>query len=185
MQYTPYTNLQATPDFANFHFTSSTLPEPTERQVRFISQPGGRIYLVDLRNKPAERKDGPNWPETRDFLVVTCTLIQIIEIYTERYPTRVLRFRADNRIKRLIFSNIALRFGDLLSRLFLLDKDQPDSLQSENDPVPVFHIQRKVIPFVAVNTVRSTWNGTSRIFDKPFMVEIDRSIRVGMTLPVI
>ncbi|HLI94113.1 MAG TPA: hypothetical protein VKU83_10900 [Puia sp.] len=185
MQYTPYTNLQAAPDFANFNFISPTLPGPIERQVRFISQPGGQIYLVDFRNKPAESKEPPNWPESKDFLLVTCTLLQIVEIYTERYPQRVLRFRADSRLKRLIFLNMALRFENLLSPLFLVDKNDGGLPRPEGDPVFVFQVQRKPVPFVAINTVQSTWNGTSRIFGKPFKVEIDRSIRVGMTVPVI
>jgi hypothetical protein len=182
----PYTSLQATPDFANFEFSSPTLSEPIVRQVKFLSQQGGQSYLVEFRNKPTGKKDDPGWPETKDFLQVIATTIEIIEIYSERYPRRILRFCADSRQKRLVFGTILKGFKELLSPLFLVEAQNPAIFAVEDSARPAsFQLSRKAMPYLTVNTVQSTWHGMSRIFDQQFSVAMDKTIRIGMTMPLI
>lgn len=193
MAYVPYPHLEATPDFATFQFHSPILPEPVVRQVRFNNHQGGQIYHVEFRNgdpdkvEPNKRestkrepgkKDDPNWPESKDFFCTVLTTLQIIEIYLERYPRRVLRFSGNSPVKALIFGTILARFHHLLVPLFEIEMETPA-------PKPVFLIRRKSIPWFSLNTVESTWNGTSRIFRDQFSVKMDKRIRIGVTLPSI
>lgn len=192
MSYAPYTNLQATTDFASFQFDSPTLPEPTTRQVRFIGQQNGRIYQADLRNlkngqeqRPAAKQDDASWPDSKDFLSVVVTVIQIIEVYSERYPRRILRFPGDSPLKALVFGTILTRFHHLLCPLFQVETETPGPMRMDNERSYAFLIKRKPVPFFSVHTIESTWSGMSRIFNTGFSIGIDKSIRVGLTLPTI
>jgi hypothetical protein len=188
MQHAPYTNFQATPDFALFQFSSGgpTLPEAIVRQVRFNSHQNGRIYHVDIRNKQAEKKDDPSWPDSKEFLHVVATTIQIIEIYSERYPRRILRFCGDSRLKALIFGAILTRFHQLLCPLFVIETETPESIDEEEDArAYAFLIKRKPLPFFSVQTVETKWKGSSRIFNNRYSIDLEKCIRVGLTVPTI
>jgi len=214
MAYAPYTDLQATPDFAAFQFASPTLPEPTIRQVRFNGQQDGRIYHVEFRSqqsksaesKSAEsksasvgKKDDPSWRDSKDFYCVVLTTVQIIEIYSERYPRRILLFSGDTALKALVFGTILVRFHHLLAPLFQIETETPGlkgSSDGKERSCPLagpdgkngsyaYLMKRKPIPYFTVHTVESIWNGTSRIFNNRFSIELDKSIRIGLTLPPI
>lgn len=199
MAHAPYSNLEATPDFATFQFISPSLPESTVRQVRFNGHQGGRIYHVEFRNGEPNKKDAPNWPDSRDFLCTVLTTLQIIEIYSERYPRRVLRFCGNSTVKALVFGTILARFHHLLIPLFDIETETPGSDSSdkperpcpfsggpvEKDRSHAFLIRRKPVPCFSLNTVESTWNGTSRIFHDRFSIKLDRQVRIGVTLPPI
>jgi hypothetical protein len=173
MAYAPYTNLEATPDFATFQFIPPTLPEPAVRQVRFTGHQGGRIYHVEFRNKTTDRKHDPSWPDSKDFLCTALTVLQIIEIYSERYPGRVLRFSGNASARECVFGAILSRFYHLLTPLFDIEPDP-------SRPPGTFLIKRKPIPSLSINTVESTWNGMSQIFHNRFSIKLDKRIRVQL-----
>jgi hypothetical protein len=212
MSIAPYTDLQATPDFTTFQFTSPTLPEPCIRQLRFNGHQGGRIYHVELRSKPTDKKDDPSWQNSKDFLCVALTTIQIIEIYSERYPRRILRFSGDTTQKALVFGTILVRFHHLLAPLFQIEAESPgpnSSVGKERscpfsggpggyercnaptgspggkDRSYAFLIKRKPFPYFSVHTIESTWNGTSRIFNNRFSIGLDKRVQIGLTLPAV
>jgi hypothetical protein len=177
MAYAPYTNLEATPDFATFEFISPTLPEPTMRQVRFNGRSNRNqdrhIYHVEFRNNTTDRKDDPSWPDSKDFFCTVLTVLQIIEIYSERYPGRVLRLSGDTMAKARVFGAILGRFHHLLAPLFNVEAEAPG-------PAYSFLIKRKPISFFSVNTVESTWNGSSQIFHNPFSIKLDKRVRMQL-----
>jgi hypothetical protein len=177
MAYAPYTHLEATPDFATFQFISPTLPEPTTRQVRFNSHQGGRIYHVEFRNKTRDRKDDPSWPDSKDFLCTVLTVLQIIEIYSERYPGRILRFSGDTPAKARVFGAIPGRFYHLLAPLFNVESDVEVETPG---PSSAFLIKRKPIPCFSISTLESTWNGTSQIFRDRFSIKVDSRVRMQL-----
>ena len=198
MTFAPYTNLQATPDFAAFQFASPTLSEPAIRQVRFNAHQGGRIYHVEFRNQPADKKDEPSWRDSKDFYCVVLTTVQIIEIYSERYPRRILWFSGNTAIKALVFGTILVRFHHLLAPLFRIETETPGPQGSSDGKERsglfggspdgkngsyAYLMKRKPFPYFSIHTVESTWNGTSRIFNNRFSIELDKSIRIGLTLP--
>ncbi|HUB62817.1 MAG TPA: hypothetical protein VL978_19015 [Puia sp.] len=199
MAYAPYTRLEATPDFATFQFSSPTLPEPIVRQARFNGHQGGRIYYVDFRNSEPGKKDDLDWQESKDFFCTVLTVLQIIEIYSERYPRRVLWLTGNSILKALVFGTILARFHHLLIPLFDIGAETPGPDSSdknerswpysggsaEKEHCPAFRISRKPVPCFSLNTIESTWNGTSRIFRDRFSVKLDKRIRIGVTLPPI
>jgi hypothetical protein len=201
MPYAPYTNLEATPDFATFQFISPTLPDATVRQVRFNGQfngqQGGRIYHVDFRNKTTDRRDDPSWPDSKDFFCTVLTVLQIIEIYSERYPGRILLFNGDSMAKALVFGTIAGRFHHLLAPLFDVEAETSGPGRDggkercypltggaeERDRSYLFLVKRKPFPCFSISTVESIWNGTSQIFHNRFSIKLDKRVRIGLTLP--
>jgi hypothetical protein len=125
------------------------------------------------------------------------TILQIVEIYSERYPRRILRFSGNTTQKALAFGAILTRYHHLLHPLFVIETESsapPGSDGSNpcrglpgsserNDRSCTFLVKRKPLPFFSIHTVESTWNGTSRIFRNDFSIELDKSIRIGLTLP--
>ena len=88
--------------------------------------------------------------------------------------------------KRLVFGTILKGFKELLSPLFLIESQNSANFAVEDSARPAtFQLSRKAIPYLTVNTVQSTWHGMSRIFDQQFSVAMDKTIRVGVTLPTI
>lgn len=198
MSYAPYTNLQATPDFTTFQFSSPTPSEPMIRQVQFNGQPGGRFYNVEFRSKPAEKKEDSSWLESKDFHCVVLTTIQILEIYSDRYPRRILRISGNSTPKVRVFGTILTRYSHLLTSLFLVEKETPQQHRQggnatcctfpgglDKNERPDYLITRKPVPFFSIHTIESTWNGSSRIFKSDFTIELDKSIRIGLTLPTL
>ena len=181
MSYAPYSNLQATPDFTTFQFSNPSLSDPTIRQVQFNGQPGGRLYHVEFRSKPADRKDDGSWLESKDFHCVVLTTMQILEIYSDRYPRRILRISGNSTPKAQVFGCILTRYSHLLSSLFLIEKETTSQNRSGSD----YLIRRKPIPFFSIHTIESRWSGSSRIFKTDFSIELDKSIRIGLTLPTV
>ncbi|HET6255889.1 MAG TPA: hypothetical protein VFE32_17565 [Puia sp.] len=195
MAYAPYTNLKATPDFAFFQFTSPTQPDPTIRQVRFNQQQNGRVYLVDFQSYPAGKKEDRSWPETEDFLCVLLTIVQIIEIYSERYPRRLLLFNVKTPLHTLVFGSIVLRYAYLLFPVFMFEPEKPETADEKARHCPLcprpdkteridsFVLRRLPFPYFSTHTVESTWKGTSQIFNTRFSIELDKTTRVSAILP--
>lgn len=184
MSHTPYTNLQATLDFSNFQFSTETTNGFVDRLVRFRGQKGGQICQVDFQNREAGIEDDPSWPQSDEFLDAVVTLVLIVEIYSERYPMRVLRFSPDSHIKAHLFGNMCGRFKYLLETLFTIKWENHDIARScENRCCRPFLLRRKPTPYFSVHSVETNWRGTSRIFNNRFKIELEKSIRIDLTVP--
>ncbi len=184
MSFTPNTNLQATPDFSKFQFRTETTNGFVDRLVRFSGQKGGQIYQVEFRNREPGIKDELSWLHSDKFLDAVVTLVLIVEIYSERYPRRVLRFNPDNDVKAQLFGNMSGRFNYLLKPLFTIKwENQNIARNGEDSHCRPFLIRRKPMPYFSIHTIESNWRGTSRIFKNDFKIELDKSIRVRLTLP--
>jgi hypothetical protein len=182
----PYTNLQATPDFSTFQFASPSPTEAVVRQVRFTGQKDGELYHLDLRDRP----DGKKATSLRildigDMDNVLATLIQIIEIYTERYPRRVIRLKANTWQKVFLYQEALDRHLNKLCPLFSIDMEGGNSPGGPGKDAGgiSFVLKRKPIPFLTIHSIHSTWKGLSRLFENRFSIELDRTIRVGLTMP--
>jgi hypothetical protein len=188
MTCSPYTNLQATPDFSTFQFTSPTPTEPVIRQVRFTGQKDGLIYHLDLRDRSDGRKDNPSRIlDIGDMDNILATLIEIIEIYTERYPRRVIRLKGNTWQKVFLYREALDRYADILCPLFTIDMEARNSSTGPgSDPDSIsFLLKRKPIPYLTIHSIHSTWKGLSRLFEKKFSIELDKTIRVGLTMPTV
>lgn len=184
MSFTPITDLEATPDFSNFQFRTETTNGLSFRRVRFCGQKDGQIYQVEFKNCETEIKEDLSWPLNDGFLDVALTLILIIEIYSDRYPKRVLKFSPDNQVKAFLFSKITGRFKYLLEKLFIIEKEaNSNETVFQGQIYCRFLLKRKPIPFISLHTIESNWRGQSRIFQNDFKIELEKSVRIGLTNP--
>lgn len=184
MSFTPITNLQATPDFSNFQFRSETSNGFIDRRVLFCGQKGGQIYQVEFKNCDPGINDDPSWPLSDEFLDVALTLLLIIEIYSDRYPKRILRLSPDNQIEARLFSIVTVRFKYLLATLFLIVKEEDSTeIVFHNQVYYTIQIKRKPLPFFSLHTIESNWCGHSRIFKNDYKIGLEMSVRIGLAIP--
>ena len=188
MVHTPYMQLQALRDFSAFQFTSPGLAGPVTRQVRFNGQKDNGIYNLDLRDLPVTQKDDPGRvTDQGDMDAVLATLVQIIEIYTERYPRRSIRLRADTQEKAHLYRMTLDHHLDILYPLFIINLEEHvvDAGDDRNIDNIAFVLKRKPVPFLSIHAIHTTWSGHSRLFGRKVTIEMDKVVRLGVALPVI
>ena len=190
MVHTPYLHLQALRDFSAFQFTSTGLAGPVTRQVRFNGQKDAGIYNLDLRDLPVTRKDDPGRvTDQGDMNTVLATLVQIIEIYTERYPRRTIRLKGDTQEKAHLYRMALDHHLDILCPLFIINleehvADDAEDADDRNIDNIAFVLKRKPIPFLSIHAIQTTWSGHSRLFGRKVTIEVDKAVRVGVALPM-
>lgn len=182
----PYMHLQAFRDFSAFQFTSRGMHDPVTRQVRFNGQGRAGIYNLDLQDLPVTKKDDPGRiTDLGDMETVLATLIQIVEIYTERYPQRTVQLRGDTPQKDHLYWLALQRYKDILRPLFFIDVKVNTSTDEDDLSIAdiAYLLKRKPIPFFSLHTVQTTWSGHSRLFGRKVTIEMDKEVRVGIALP--
>jgi hypothetical protein len=180
----PYIKLQALPDFSAFQFTSIGDSGNIVRQVRFNGHQNGRIYHLDLRDLPAPQKGEPGKiADCGDMDIVMATLMQIIEIYTERYPRRTVRLRGNTRQKARLYRTALEKHLTILHPIFMVELEKSD-VETDIDSI-AFLLKRKPIPYFTIHTIHTTWNGQSRLFDKKVTIELNKTLRIGVALPAL
>jgi hypothetical protein len=187
MLHAPYKHLQALRDFSAFQFTSTGKAGPVTRQVRFNGQKDAGVYTLDLRDLPVTKKDDPGRvTDQGDMNTVLATLIQIIEIYTERYPRRSVRLKGDTQEKALLYRTALDHHLDILCPLFLINLEEQVSASGGNRSIDniAFVLKRKPIPFLSVHTIQTTWSSYSRLFGRNITIELDKGVRLGIALPI-
>jgi hypothetical protein len=187
MVYVPYMHLQALRDFSAFQFTSAGPAGPVTRQVRFNGQRDNGIYNLDLRDLPVTKKDGPGpVSDQGDMNTVLATLVQVIELYTERYPRRTVRLKGDTQEKAHLYRMALEHHLDILCPLFMIEMEEhisaPGGIRSIDNIA--FRLKRKPIPFLTFQTIQTTWSGHSRLFGSKVAIEVEKAVRVGIALPM-
>ena len=188
MLHAPYMHLQALRDFSAFQFTSTGKAGSVTRQVRFNGQKDAGVYTLDLRDLPVTKKDDPGRvTDQGDMNTVLATLVQIIEIYTERYPRRIVRLKGDTEEKAHLYRMALDHHLDILYPLFIIDLEEHivDASDEQNIDNIAFVLKRKPVPFFSIHAIQTTWSGHSRLFGRKVTIEVDKSVRLGVALPVI
>jgi hypothetical protein len=185
MNYNPYMNFQALPDFSAFEFTSESNSGAIVRQVRFSGQKDGQVYHLDLRDLPAGKKeDQAPIADKGDRDRVLATLVQIIEIYTERYPGRIIRLKGNTKQKAQLYRESLDRHLSVLCPLFVITQDENSEMSGSHRTDPIaFLLKRKPIPYLSFHTIQTTWSGQSRLFGKKLTIELQKGIRIGIGMP--
>lgn len=179
-------HLQATPDFSAFQFTSEGLSGNVTRQVRFIGQKDGRIYNLDLRDLPAGKNAAPGRVvDIGDTNYVLATLVQVIEVYTERYPRRAIRLMGNTEEKAQLYRAAVERHLDILHPLFIISLEEHNSASQPGQGINsiALLLKRKPIPYFTIHTIHATWSGHSRLFKRKVTIDLERGVRVGLALP--
>ncbi len=183
----PYMHLQALRDFSAFEFISPGMAGSVTRQVRFNGQKDAGVYSLDLRDLPVTKKDNPGRViDQGDMNAVLATLVQIIEIYTERYPRRTIRLKGDTQEKAQLYRMALDHHLDILCPLFMINLEEHVSASGRDrniDNIAIL-LKRKPIPFLSVHAIQTTWSGHSRMFDRNVTIELDKGVRLGVALPV-
>jgi hypothetical protein len=188
MIHDPYMHLQAFRDFSAFQFMSIGTAGPVIRQVRFTGQNDAGIYNLDLRDLPVTKKDDPGRvTDQGDMNTVLATLVQIIEIYTERYPRRTIRLKGDTREKAHLYRVALERHLKILCPWFIIEMEEHISESDGNRTIDsiAFLLKRRPIPLLSFHAIRTTCSGYSRLFGRKVVIEVDKSIRVGVALPML
>jgi hypothetical protein len=158
------------------------------RQVRFNGQRDAGIYNLDLRDLPVTKKDDPGRVANQgDMNTVLATLVQIIEIYTERYPRRTIRLKGDTQEKAHLYRVALDRHLDILCPLFIISLEEHVSASGGDQSIDNIAIllKRKPIPFLSLHAIHTTWSGHSRLFGRKVTIEVDKAVRLGVALPVL
>jgi hypothetical protein len=187
MLHAPYMHLQALRDFSAFQFTSAGLAGSVTREVRFNGQKDAGVYNLDLRDLPVSKKDDPGRVTNQgDMNTVLATLVQIIEIYTERYPRRSIRLRGDTQEKAHLYRVALDRHLNILCPLFIINLEEHVSASDGDRSIDniAFVLKRKPIPFLSVHAIQTTWSGYSRLFGRKVTIEMDKGVRLGVALPM-
>ena len=187
MVHTPYIHLQALRDFSAFQFTSVGLAGPVTRQIRFNGQKDNGVYNLDLRDLPVTKKDDPGRvTDQGDMDAVLATMIQIIEIYTERYPRRSIRLKGDTQEKAHLYRMALDHHLDILFPVFTINMEQHVANAGDKEHIDniAFVLKRKPVPFLSIHAIHTTWAGHSRLFGRKVTIEVDKSVRLGVALPM-
>jgi hypothetical protein len=179
--------MKALPDFSAFQFTSEEAAGPTTREVRFI-QKTSDIYNLVIEDVPEDEESPPGGENKNgDINGLMTTLILIIELYTERYPTRIIRLKGDTTEKARLYRKTLDKHVEALSSFFEihLEKDrnffrsfrQRDSLDNI-----AFLVRRKPGWSFTVHTLQTNRCSRSLLFDRAVSVEIQRSIEIGFEM---
>jgi hypothetical protein len=124
-----YTDMKAHPDFSKFQFTTRGIAGETDRAVRFIPQKETNTFNLDIGDL---QPDGPSFTritDNGDMDSVLTALIMIIELYLERYPTRIIRLKGNTKEKARLYRIALDKYVDALRPHFdiNLEEDNRDS----------------------------------------------------------
>jgi hypothetical protein len=169
-------HLEALPDFSIFQFRVGKLGSII-MQLYFTSQ---RQDIYDLGIQ--QGIDAGLLPtfflteQELDGLILT--VIGIIELYTGKYPDRVIRLRSGSKLQAALF-RIILRFHhEILQPLFAIDKEGRQQFFPFRRPMDshVFLLKRKPECPSLTPPVRTTLSTRSRLLGNPVHVELYKDI---------
>jgi hypothetical protein len=184
--------LQSTVNVLTDKATNST-PGPAVNPDRLVDlseaaeilrKPVGTVrYYIHHRSLPAAIPISRQTKE--DFNGELATLIQIIEIYSDRYPDRAIRLGGENRENFQLYQAAIEKYLDKINSLFLFEIEEKGVLSETNgNRITVsLLLKRKPIPYLNLSTIRTLWNSQSRLFGKNVTVEFSKAITLRGCMP--
>jgi|GEM_PF-1284909 len=195
-----YIELKALPDYSQFLFTSRGIAGSTTREVRFIRQKGANdpfhddsfrkdILPNDIFNLEMDDFHPKSPPPARitdngDMNYVLTTLIMIIELYLERYPSRTIRLKGNTREKIRLYRAALDRHVEVIKQHFeiILEDGKPVSHPCKRDNFDDigFLIRRRPGLRLTLHCIQLTRTSRSLLFGKTVSVETQRGIEIGL-----
>lgn len=184
----PCIELRAHPDFSAFQFTSRGPAGSIIRQVRFTGQKGGNIYNLDINDLHPKDPSARTITDNGDMNHVMTTLLQIIEVYTERYPDRVIRLEGNTKEKVRLYRTALDKHVDIIyphfeiglelgNRFFPPHSQNPDCVDDIS-----FILKRRPGLCVSIHSIQTTRNSRSLLFGQTVSVQIHRNVEVGVKM---
>jgi hypothetical protein len=184
MSTSPALSLYATRDFTTFQFSDRKSDDPFIWRVRFIRQSDNRTYEATLS---CRTENGGSLsirsPDPSDDVLATFLLI--IDVYTDRYPARIIRLQAESVEQARKCRQAVEKHLKKLEPLFIIGLDKEVvvlnfDLGMHESPLV---LKRKPIPFITLTSITTVWNVRSRLFNEQVAVVMDQSIQMKMATP--
>jgi hypothetical protein len=186
------TELKALPDYSHFLFISRGIAGSTTREVRFIRQKeknifnnsSNPIYNLDIRDFHQDVQSLAAITDNGDMNNVLTTLIMIIELYSDRFPDRVIRLKGDTKEKSLLYRIALDKHVDVLKQHFVISMEEDNTAFLSQGQSPIdnigFLIKRRPGVRFTVQSIRTLRNSRSLLFGKTVSVETQRGIEIGV-----
>jgi hypothetical protein len=184
MSHSPFSILHASRDFTTFQFSDGKSVDSPIWQVRFIRQHDNPTYEARLALQKTTNDNEPvSGPDPTDSTIAT--LILIIDIYTERYPTRNIRLPAGSDKRAHQYRLALMEHLEKLVPYFLIGFDKGTKRTTCHIGIYEYDIilTRKPIPFINFTMISTARNSRSRLFDTAVTVFLDKSVRIQSATP--
>src|SRR5258708_1105816 len=174
-----YTFLQALPDLSAFQFRTGQ-SGAILIQLRFIAlRPG--IYDLSIEQRQFTDIFYPYLFTEEHAEGLLGTVIQVIELYTERYPGRIIRLKGHTLLQSALFRVILRVHHDLLCPLFSIDKEEGRWIFPfrRNAGDSVFLLKRRADSPLPSHPIKASVRTRSRLFGNWVHVELHKEIAIG------
>jgi|SRR5579859_7849580 len=149
-------------------------------QMRFIAlRPG--LYDLEIEQHHVSDIFYPSLITDQEAERLLYTVVQIIELYTERYPNRIIRLKGGTVLQATLFRIILRARHELLCPLFSIDKEgRPWFFPfRRNTGDSAFLLKRRADSELPSHPVRSCVNTRSRLFGNLVQVELHTEMNTG------
>ena len=176
MLHRSFTCLQALPDLSTFQFRTSREASITF-QLRFTLLRSG-IYDLGIEQRQSSSVFYPYLFSEDDAGRILDTVIQIIELYTEKYPGRIIRLKGSTDLQAALFRIILSTHHDLLCPLFSIDKEGGKRFFPfrRDGGDGVFLLKRRADSPLLSHPLRASVDMRSRLFGNMVHVELYREM---------
>ncbi|HEY4108598.1 DUF6934 family protein [Puia sp.] len=175
-----YIFLHALPDFSRFQFRTGQ-SGALLIQMHFVPLRSG-IYDLSIEQRQWTDTFYPYLFTEEDAKGLISTVVQVIELYTEQYPCRVIRLKGNTLLQTVLFRVILRRHHDLLSPLFSIDKNGGKRFFPfrRNAGDSVFLLKRRPDTVLPSQLIRASVRARSQLFGNWVHVELHKEIGVGV-----
>jgi len=171
-----YTYLRALPDLSMVQFRTGATGSILVR-LRFAFARRG-IYDLSVEQRAVGATLDAFLYNEKDARGLLKTVIQIIELYSERYPSRIIRLQGHTQLQVALFRVLLQAHHDLLCPLFSIDKEGGNRLfpfrRSAGDSA--FLLKRRADTDLPSHPMRASVRTRSRLFGNWVHVELEREI---------
>jgi hypothetical protein len=175
----PYACLHALPDLSLFQFRAGQ-SGALLIQLRFMLLRSG-IYDLCIEQRQFTDVFHPYLFTEEDARSLVGSVIQVIELYTERYPGRIVRLKGNTLLQTALFRVILRVHHDLLCPLFSIDKEGQRRFFPfrRNAGDSVFLLKRRADSSLPIHPIRASVRTRSRLFGNWVHVELHKEISIG------
>ena len=175
----PSTTLHALPDLSMFQFRTGDFGSILI-QLRFMPL-RSRVYDLYVEQRQYSDIFHPYLFTEDDARSLLSNVIQVIELYTERYPGRTIRMKGNTQLQTALYRVILRAHHDLLCPLFSIDKEggrwffpfRRDAGDS------AFLLKRRADSSLPAHPIRASVRTRSRLFGNWVRVELQNEISIG------
>jgi len=174
-----FTLLTALPDLSVFQFRTGYGDSILVRLEFTMLRCG--IYDLSVEQTLPVNRSYPWLITDEEAKGLVYNVVQVIELYTERYPGRTVRLQGGTEFQVTLFRIILRLRHDLLCPLFSIDKEGRSRFfpfrRSAGDSV--FLLKRRADSPLPSHPVWSSVNTRSRLFGNLVHVELRREMTIG------